>query len=300
MALSSEEQHEQASSDVIAEPLTGSGATLSAEIGDSITTHHDQRKRPYLPSCYNIYDKIKGSIYLAFLSHACFILATIFYLKLSISTLNWWMYAKRIGIPEEVLDEDTDEVWTEWASENGADNLLTRWNKYNAHNELLYILGALFFVFVGLLDLLRYFDCLNMVLVLAGIAGMMSAISKKSYSARVTWEFVSVHLFALEGYNLLHRNHDYEGVKCFRIGDICFLIGAILDCIGSYVSLLQHEALWVIQMDLVSCCLWVFSALTDVTAEVYYLRKHVNVAVNEGDATVVSYIDAIQHQVQCY
>jgi hypothetical protein len=54
-----------------------------------------------------------------------------------------------------------------------------------------------------------------MVLVLAGIAGMMSAISTNSYSARVTWEFVSVHLFALEGYNLLHRNHDYEGVKCF-------------------------------------------------------------------------------------
>ena len=43
---------------------------LAAEIDDN----RQERKRPYLPSCYSLYDKIKGSIYLAFLSHLCFIL----------------------------------------------------------------------------------------------------------------------------------------------------------------------------------------------------------------------------------
>ena len=145
----SEEESPSATAAASHDPLV-TGFPLSAEIDD--TTLNGKRERPYLPSCYNVYDKIKGSIHLAFLSHVCFILATIFYLKLSLATLNWWIYAKRIGIPEEVLDEDTDEVWTEWANENGAENLLNRWNKYNAHNELLYILGALFFVFVGLVN----------------------------------------------------------------------------------------------------------------------------------------------------
>ena len=90
----------------------------------------------------------------------------------------------------------------------------------------------------------------------------------------------------MEAINLLHRNHDYEGVACFRIGDICFLIGAVLDCVGSHVGIAGHEGLWVLHMDVFSCCLWLFSGLTDITAEIYYLRKHVG---NDGIGAVHCY-----------
>ena len=243
---------------------------LAAEIDDN----YQERKRPYLPSCYSLYDKIKGSIYLAFLSHLCFILASLFYLKLALVSLNWYLYTKRMGVPEDVVNEDTDEAWNSWTSENGADIIFDDWEAYSLKYELLYILGAIFFVFVGLFDLIRYFDCLNIALVLAGVAGMTAALSK-TYQETTIWDFVSVHMFLLEAINLLHRNHDYEGVACFRIGDICFLIGAVLDCVGSYVGIAGHEGLWVLHMDVFSCCLWLFSGLTDITAEIYYLRKHV-------------------------
>lgn len=248
-------------------PLVTDGVPLSDEIDH-------ERKRPYLPSCHNVYDNIKGSIHLAFLSHLCFILASFFYLKLALATLNWYLYTKRRGVPADVVYEDTDEVWTNYTSENGPDYLHDKWEAYSLKYELLYILGALFFVFVGLFDLLRYFDCLNIVLVLAGVAGMISALSH-TYQARTIWDFVSVHMFFIEAINLLLRKHDYEGVACFRIGDLCFLIGAVLDCVGSYVGLAGYVDLWVIQMDVFSCCLWLFSAFTDMTAEIYYLRKHV-------------------------
>ena len=263
-------------------PLTMDTVPLSAEIDDA----NNERKRPYLPSCYNVYHKIKGSIYLAFLSHLFFILASILYLKLALVTLNWYLLTKRLGVPEDVLDEDTDEVWTSWTSENGADYILDKLAAYRIEYELLYILGALFFAIVGLLDLIRFFDFLNIVLVLAGIAGMVSALST-SYEVATTWDFISVHLFVVEAINLLLRHHDYEGVACFRIGDICFLMGALLDCIGSYVGIAGREGLWVIQMDVFACCLWLLSALTDITAEIFYLRKHV------GD-------DGIIADVQCY
>ncbi|KAK1748175.1 hypothetical protein QTG54_000114 [Skeletonema marinoi] len=263
-------------------PLTIESVPLSTEIDDN-----PERKRPYLPSCYNVYDKIKGSIHLAFLSHLCFILASLFYLKLALVTLNWYLYTKRRGVPQDILDEDTEEVWTSWTSENGADYIFDKWEAYRLEYELFYIMGALFFVFVGLLDLIRYFDCLNMVLVLAGVAGMISALSK-TYQARTIWDFVSVHMFFIEAINLLLRKHNYEGVACFRIGDVCFLIGALLDCIGSYVGIAEHEGLWVIQMDVFSCCLWLFSALTDITAEIYYLRKRVG-GSSDGIGTVQCY-----------
>lgn len=259
------EKHEEPPAACV--PLVIDGVPLSAEIDH-------ERKRPYLPPCHNIYDNIKGSIHIAFLSHLCFILASFFYLKLALATLDWYLYTKRQGVPAGVVYEDTDEVWSSYTSENGKDYLQDKWEAYSLKYELLYILGALFFVFVGIFDLLRYVDCLNIVLVLAGIAGMISALSN-TYQTRTIWNFVSVHMFVMEAINLLLRKHDYQGVACFRIGDICFLIGAVLDCVGSYVGLAGYEELWMLRMDVSSCCLWLFSAFTDLTAEIYYLRKRV-------------------------
>ena len=108
-------------------PLAMNSLPLSAEIDDN----YKERKRPYLPSWYGFYDKIKGSIYIAFLSHFCFILASIFYLKLALVTLNWYLYTKRLGVPEDVVNEDTDELWTSWSSENGEDYILDKWEAYN-------------------------------------------------------------------------------------------------------------------------------------------------------------------------
>ena len=61
---------------------------------------------------------------------------------------------------------------------------------------------------VGALDWARYGEKLNIVMILAGLAGVLSGNSKSSRTAAV-WDVISVHLFFLESITLLKRVHYY-------------------------------------------------------------------------------------------
>ena len=195
---------------------------------ETFTQKLHRRRCRYLPSF--ITKTFKGSLAIAFLSHACFITASLFYVKLSFVLLAW-VQDETVNehVPKEVLGEDDDIVWSDWASgnENGAAIQDMRENYYRQY-KFLYVMGAFFFVLVGVLDLMRYCDVMNVFMILAGATGMAAGLASTSHEAAI-WELVSVHLYLMEAYNLVTREHEYEGHVCFRLSDVCFLIGSILD-----------------------------------------------------------------------
>jgi len=67
-----------------------------------------------------------------------------------------------------------------------------------------------------------------------------------------------------------NREHDHDdGYSLFRLGDVCFLVGSILDVLGSYVDLAGFEGLWVVYIDMTACFLWLACSLIDLGAEIY-------------------------------
>jgi len=211
--------------------------SLSIESINSDSKHKRRRHHRcyYCPNYINntIISKCKGSIYLAFISHVCFITASLFYLKLAFVELSWFHYTSDNDIPNNLLGEDDDEIWSNYIAKNNNNSSIedTR-DSYYIESKQSYSLGAIFFVFVGILDWARYCDILNGFMIFAGFAGVISGVSTSTFHERL-WDLISVHLYLGEGYNLLKRDHEYDmkngyGIL-FRCGDFFFLFGSILD-----------------------------------------------------------------------
>ena len=254
---------------IIAPMDTSNSAMIDSE--QSITVLN---RPPYLP-CSTSFEayrlKFKGSIRLAFLSHACFITASLFYVMLGFLNLAWFNDTKD-RIPHDMIWSKDDEVWASWAAENNDDTIINERDMHVYQTKLLYTLGAIGFVAVGFLDWMRFCDYLNAFMILAGISGIISGIS---YNKESTLNCVSVHLYFLEAINLLHRDHDYEGYACFRLSDVCFLLGSMLDVGGCYIDMFSDfVGVGVVYMDLVASFLWLGCAVIDLAAELYYLKKH--------------------------
>lgn len=165
--------------------------------------------------CFRFAKHCKGSIYLAFSSHFCFVIGCLFYTKLSLVNKAWIQYTMVDNdLPSEILVTDDDVVWITWASENQGEfrEPLTYLHStrlaYDTEYTIWCTLGASFFALVGALDWARYGDRLNIVMILAGLAGVLSGNSKSSRTAAV-WDVISVHLFFLESITLLKRVHNY-------------------------------------------------------------------------------------------
>eukprot|EP00571_Detonula_confervacea_P006375 CAMPEP_0172324408 /NCGR_PEP_ID=MMETSP1058-20130122/51325_1 /TAXON_ID=83371 /ORGANISM="Detonula confervacea, Strain CCMP 353" /LENGTH=193 /DNA_ID=CAMNT_0013040683 /DNA_START=22 /DNA_END=600 /DNA_ORIENTATION=+ len=142
---------------------------------------NQRRRRPYL-NILAIVRKCKGSLHLAFTSHFCFILASLFYVRLAFVDLAWVQDTRNnYHVPAEVLDEDDDEIWSDWASSNENGTIVEDMREdYYVQSKLLYILGAAFFVLVGIFDCMRYCDVMNVFMILAGAAGVVSGMSDTS------------------------------------------------------------------------------------------------------------------------
>ena len=261
--------------------------TSEAALGQNQTKPNKCCKpRYYLGSTSTIFyttlTKGKGSIKLAFLSHACFIIGSLFYLRLAFLDLSWVQTTTKYNVPSDILEEDDDAVWYNWANTNSNNNVEAQRSAYNTQFEIVSILGALSFVFVGIFDWLRYCDVLNIFMILAGASGVISGCSDTSRSANI-WDLISVHLYLMEAYNLFHREHNngyYEhesGVGrmvCFRISDLCFLIGSMVEVVGSWLTLVGFTRVMILaQMYIVSAFLWLACALIDLDAEIYFLRR---------------------------
>lgn len=233
---------------------------------------------------------------LAFLSHICFILASSLYIQLSFVNRNWIFVARdQYHVPTNVLVADDDAAWHNWEtssyssssyitfqSDNNNNSInnnnyttMTRMmmmmdddigydpilegirSKYTVQSTSLQIYASLFFVLVGIFDLLRYRDTLmNVFMICAGGAGMASGMAQSGFMESV-WNCVSVHIYLLEAYNLSHRertaaaatddeddddhhHHSPHGSDIVvvameekhlfvKVGNTCFLVGCILD-----------------------------------------------------------------------
>lgn len=71
-----------------------------------------------------------------------------------------------------------DEIWEDWTSENENGSIVEDLlGDYVIQFKLMYILGAAFFVLVGIFDWMCYCDVLNVFMILAGAAGVASGMS---------------------------------------------------------------------------------------------------------------------------
>lgn len=287
---------------------------LSATSSTTSTTLNGSsffRRRHYL--CPTLQQYCAGSVYLAFTSHGCFVIGALFYLRLSYIQLAWLQFALVDNdAPRYMIDEDDDSVWRAWASMyqgtyRGQYKTFQHARQEYYTDYAFYIFwGAGFYVLVGLLDYLRYWDTLNTYMILAGSAGMLSG-STKSRSMAIIWECVSLHLYLLGSFTLLGRDHNHRNVResgnndagdyvgehdhddsnnntlvaerwqsIFRTGDLLFLIGSILDVLGSYFGIAGAVGFWVAYTDVVACYLWLLCGLTEIAAELYFLRKQLS------------------------
>jgi len=176
---------------------------------------HPFRRRHYC--CPTIQSKCANSVFLAILSHGCFVLASLAYVKLSYVQLDWLRYVLVYNdVPSSLLNMDDDAVWRSWAYAN-EERYTARTDAFRDVRVEYYdeyaswcVWGASFFVLVGILDYMRYWDTMNVYMILAGLAGVLSGTSTDSRTMAIVWECVSVHLYLLESYNLINRDHHHH------------------------------------------------------------------------------------------
>jgi len=270
---------------VVDDPMDEKGSVITSPLNASIAPTPDEelslkdgQNKPTINCrsiCKNIIGiirpRFKGSIQLAFLSHVCFIIASLFYIALGAVHLTWYKDTKG-RIPDDLMHKDDDQLWADWANDSENEYIIDLREHTRQQTKMLYTIGAYFFVVVGFLDWMRFCDILNMFMILAGFTGMISGIS---HSHSAIWDCVSVHLYFLEAINLLHRDHDYEGYPCFRLSDICFLCGSLLDIANCYLgTVFGFSGIGLIYSDLVASFLWLGCAFIDLLAEFYFLRRH--------------------------
>jgi hypothetical protein len=190
----------------------------------------------------------KESNAVMWLGHFTFIAGAIFYLECAWVDLAWIQFARiDQNIPDEVLEEDDDDAWTHWERKNL--DKATRHvvedmrDDYDHYSTLYCMLGGAFFVVCGFADLLYYCEWVDMFMVFAGIAGVLSATSDTDRMEGV-WNFLSCHMYLLEAYSSVRRQRQdidemgkiYDGHYFFLFSRMCFLGGCLLD-VSCFTSL---------------------------------------------------------------
>ena len=238
------------------------GSRLSLEVEPlRQPTPRGRRYLPRLPPC-------RDSPTLAFLSHGCFIGGSLAYVLLALGDLSW--YRTTAGVPREVYNADDDAAWERL----GNDELWDAKDDYDWTYHVYYLTGAVSFVVVGALDWMRYGECMDAFMILAGLAGVASVMAPTARQ-EVIWDAVSIHLYLFEACNLFRREHNKHLTgrdRLFRVGDVCFLAGNIIDVTVVYLGLAGRSGLGIIRADLAAQILWLICALIDTAREVYFLR----------------------------
>jgi hypothetical protein len=201
---------------------------------------------------------IKGSNGAMWLGHVAFILGSIFYLKGAILDLQWTFYTNEHHIPNDIVDMDDDVSWVHWektttissssASSTTASILLdkvarhdidTMRQSYWTYSALFECLGGAFFVLCGFADLMYYGEYVDLFMIFAGVAGVISANCDSSIM-QSRWNSLSCHMYLIEAYVMIRRHRKeieddghygerYEGYYIFLFSRICFFGGCIMD-----------------------------------------------------------------------
>lgn len=206
----------------------------------------------------------------AFASNFFFVAAAALYLWLAL--LDYEYETNIQGIPDDVLNADDDYSWLPWWP-YGDDYVFPVHNSevWVTAYQIIYFMAAYCFVIVGVIDLVHGATgkISGSLLVLAGLAGLGSAalVEKDEYLSGIL-NAVSVHLFLLEGFQILFFIHvtvsRYNTCLKFLLlfGDTCFIAGSGIDVMLSYFWVLDRLSLELSRIGILAAILWVLSALS--------------------------------------
>jgi hypothetical protein len=135
---------------------------------------------------------------------------------------------------------------------------------------LMALFASFLFAIVGVLDLLIFPRIMGVVMILAGIFGVL-AVAVSQPLARKALNCVSVHLFLMEaGIQLYYHRTEQGRLKLFlRSGDCFWVLGAFTDVILSYISLFGTYASSDAKAALFSAILWLSCSLVYLSAVIY-------------------------------
>jgi len=202
----------------------------------------------------------KNSTYLLYLSHLCFVLGSIFYFQLSIVSIRWDQYVRDHRVPQNVLDEDDDDIWEEWSYDNNHAAILEFredfWVQYERNN----ILGAFSYAamgFIGLYSNRNSFALQNLMVPLGGLVGIANALnyggSSMQYGSSVSLTFYLLSCTELD----------------------LFFAGSAMECIVSYAYLAGFDGVWLLYLDSLACLLWLYCAVAGVAVEFDFSFKRI-------------------------
>ncbi len=290
------------------------GGELASAPGNVITPHPMMIPQPR-SSDEPWHIRYRESNAAMWLGHFTFIAGAIFYLKCALVGLTWTTFARvEHVIPNEILEVDDDDAWDHWERKNLdkttrhiVEDAREEWDYYST---LYCVLGGSFFVLCGIADLLYYCECVDIFMIFAGIAGVLSATSETT-DMEGLWNFISCHMYLLEAYVMIRRQHHdidemgetYEGHNFFLLSRLFFFGGCLMDVsilyslhfnafillasfgfrskyfksqiVTAYIEIfLQGSTFLDAYSDLGSCILWMACAIIDFCAEIYFLETN--------------------------
>ena len=131
MELQKLQQQEQNENDL--------ASTLSIDLQQENSNNKNRKCYYYCPN-FNIISKFKGSIHIAFLSHGCFITASLFYLKLAFVHITWLQYTSNNDIPKYVSNQDDDATWYDYTDNtNNGNSIEDARDEYYIQYKLYYL-----------------------------------------------------------------------------------------------------------------------------------------------------------------
>ena len=204
----------------------------------------------------------KNKTYLLYLSHLCYVLGSIFYLKLAMVSIRWDQYVRAHRVPQNVLVEDDDDIWEEWSHENGRADILEFREDYWIQYERNNVLGAFAYAIMGFLELFldRSSSTLyNLLRPIGGLVGMANAIHFDAGSAMKYGGAVSLTFYLL---------------SCTTLD--LFFAGSAIECLVCYAYLAGFDNLTLLYLDLVACLIWLYGALVGVAVQFDFSIKRLS------------------------
>ena len=203
-------------------------------------------------------------------SNIWFMIASVFYLWLSIITLQYQKQLK--GVPAWVLQADDDYSWHGYIED---DYVFQAGSAWVSRFTIVYSIAALGFVITGFLDFIKEPGFLGILFILAGGFGMASAMTSDVNEWLSTlFNLVSVHLFLVEAIGILFRRSFFGGLEIWlRISDSFFLIGSLIDVATSYTYIFDVFNTTLAVLGIVAACLWVATSLIYI-GSTWYIQKH--------------------------
>ncbi|KAL7537925.1 hypothetical protein ACHAXR_008164 [Thalassiosira sp. AJA248-18] len=146
--------------------------------------------------------------------------------------------------------------------------------------QILYFFASLSFVFVGAIDLFQERHAFHLLMILAGVFGVVSAVYvEEDIRLSNIYNCVSVHFFLLEALTLFgehkRRQADVEAGKWLKVtlmfGDLAFILGSLFD-----VIIFDDTSDWDIDLNIVyvfASVMWLVCSLVYLANDLIWLRS---------------------------